>query len=283
MNKDTINGEIKKIAYVGIDLLFPCLQRLYDCGLEILKIYTCECDNITEFNTEIIGFAENNKIDYTLNRITINDFRVLKDLGCDLLICAGYYYKIPTPVNYDIDYFPMINIHPAKVPEYRGAWPMPIILLNNEKCSEISIFKLAENLDEGDLLLNKSFIISRDDNLATYMQKANIEICNVLPNLISNFYYFYYNAYPQKGLCYNINPTEDMYTITSSMSVYEADNILRAFYGYTCIYRDENKNEIYEIIEGVIYDSSIHNLNKNFNLFSLIDGKIITYRYKQIN
>ena len=46
-----------KIAYIGIDLFFPALKELEKQGCEILKIFNCKTDNITEFNTKIVGYA----------------------------------------------------------------------------------------------------------------------------------------------------------------------------------------------------------------------------------
>ena len=42
-----------KAAYVGIDLLYPALPALADTGCEILRVFTCETDNVTEFNTQV--------------------------------------------------------------------------------------------------------------------------------------------------------------------------------------------------------------------------------------
>ena len=43
-------------------------------------------------------------------------------------------------------------------------------------------------------------------------------------------------------------PEESNYPVTPDMDVSEADRILRAFYGYECIYR--NRDEIYGVMEG---------------------------------
>ena len=51
-------GDSLKAAYIGIDLLYPALSALRETGAEILKIFTCETDNKTEFNTEVCRDAE---------------------------------------------------------------------------------------------------------------------------------------------------------------------------------------------------------------------------------
>ena len=62
-----------KTAYLGIDLLKPVLDALLAEGCEMLKLFTCPVDNVTEFNTAVIQTAEGRGIPYTLSRITAAD------------------------------------------------------------------------------------------------------------------------------------------------------------------------------------------------------------------
>ena len=55
-----------KIAYVGIDLLKCVLDTVLDSGCEVIKLFTCHTDNVTEFNTGVIDSARRAGIPYTL-------------------------------------------------------------------------------------------------------------------------------------------------------------------------------------------------------------------------
>lgn len=100
-----------KIAYLGIDLLLPVLQTLLDEGCEILKVFTSRTDNVTEFNTAVIQTAKEHGIPYTDQTITETDLRALSKAECSLLVCAGYYDRIPVT-----QAFPMVNFHPSPLP-----------------------------------------------------------------------------------------------------------------------------------------------------------------------
>ena len=50
---------------------------------------------------------------------------------------------------------PMVNIHPALPPKGRGAWPMPVTLLEGLRESGITIHKMTDGFDEGDILPQK--------------------------------------------------------------------------------------------------------------------------------
>ena len=104
-----------KVAYIGIDLLYPALAALRETGAEILKIFTCETDNRTEFNTEICRDAETHGTPLQRTRIWEADLIALREAGCEMVLCGGYYYKIPI-----VEGMKMINIHPALLPIGRG-------------------------------------------------------------------------------------------------------------------------------------------------------------------
>ena len=117
-----------KIAYIGIDLFFSALKALSDNGCEIYKIFTCKTDNITEFNTDIIRYAKEYNIPYTLDKITQEDINMLVKDGVECIICGGYYYRIPI-----VEGIAMLNIHPTALPVGRGLWPMPIMIMEGYK------------------------------------------------------------------------------------------------------------------------------------------------------
>lgn len=228
-----------RIAYIGIDLFFPALQKLVECGNEIIEIFTCKTDNVTEFNVNMIKFANDNNIPYALDRITIHDFVRLKEKGCQAVLCAGYYYKIP-----EYDDIPTVNIHPTLLPYGRGSWPMPYDILNNRKTGGVTIHKVSEGFDEGDILLQQSFELSADETHETLMKKVYEALEDMLPSLTKNFNFIYKNATPQlNGGVYLPAPDKSMYTVSYDMDVLTADKILRAFYGYECYYVDKNHNE----------------------------------------
>ena len=41
-----------KIAYLGYDVLYPCLLALESAGCTVMELFTCKTDNVYEFNTK---------------------------------------------------------------------------------------------------------------------------------------------------------------------------------------------------------------------------------------
>ena len=225
-----------KIAYIGIDLLHPVLLSALQEGCEVLRIFTCRTDNVTEFNTAVLQTAQTYDIPYTLDRLTEKDLVRLEQEGCELLLCAGYYYRIPISAH-----FPMVNFHPSPLPTGRGAWPMPIILLRDLPYGGITVHKMASEFDTGDILLRESFPIRKEETLRSYMQQVHERIPGMVRRLVHELPSLLEQAVPQGPGDYWPMPTEADWTVTPSMEVSQADRVLRAFYGYECIYQTPEK------------------------------------------
>lgn len=223
-----------KIAYLGIDLLLPVLQTLLDEGCEILKVFTSRTDNVTEFNTAVIQTAKEHGIPYTDQTITETDLRALSGAGCSLLVCAGYYDRIPVTKA-----FSMVNFHPSPLPLGRGAWPMPWIILKEIVMGGITVHKIVEKLDAGDILLQEIFYVEPAETLTTYMDKVADRIPALVKRLLQDLPALWKHARPQGEGTYWPAPTAKQWTVREEMSVAEADRILRAFYGYECLYERE--------------------------------------------
>lgn len=225
-----------KIAYAGFDLFYPMLESLYNNGCEIVKIFSNKVDNVTEFNCAVTKFAKAHSIPITYDKITLNDLEELKENGVEALFCAAYYYRMPILKN-----FKMINVHPSLLPKGRGAWPMPVAILNEDEKSGVTFHKMEEDFDTGEIIMQKSFELSSDENLEGFMNKIYALLPDMVKTLLSNFDYFYFNAQPQGEGEYLSAPDESDYIITPHTDFKEADRILRAFYGFYTIYSDGEK------------------------------------------
>ncbi|MBQ4128233.1 MAG: hypothetical protein IJD68_00500 [Ruminococcus sp.] len=253
-----------KIAYAGFDLLYPALKSFYNLNCEIVKIFSCKVDNITEFNKEVCAFAKKHDIPITFDKITLEDLKALKNEGVDALICGAYYYRIPI-----LPDFKMVNIHPSLLPIGRGAWPMPLTILNNMKQSGVTFHKMEESFDTGDILLQESFNLSDNENLNSFMQKIYALLPDMVEKLVCDFSYYYDNAKAQGDGEYWEAPNERDYIITKDTDFETADRILRAFSGFYVLYNDgerefsllnakaiagDNKNQFFKINGGYIIE-----------------------------
>lgn len=221
-----------KIAYMGIDLLYPVLRAILQEGGEVMRIFTCPTDNVTEFNTAVQETARAQGIPCTLDRITAADLARLEEDGCELLVCAGYYYRAPVS-----DTLPMVNFHPSPLPVGRGSWPMPLLLLRGMPQGGITAHRMARDFDTGDILLQERFPIREGETLRSYMEQVYDRVPGMVHRLMTELPALLAVARPQGPGDYWPAPTEADWTVTPAMEAEQADRILRAFYGYECVYR----------------------------------------------
>lgn len=221
-----------KAAYVGIDLLDSALPAMADAGCEIMKIFTCKTDNVTEFNTRVCAFALERGIPLQMEKIRPSDLQALADAGCGLLLCGGYYYRLP--VREDMY---MVNIHPALLPVGRGAWPMPVTILRGLSESGVTFHRMTAGLDEGDILLQERLDVDPGETLESLTAKQRALLPGMVRRLVADLPGLWKKAVPQDSARaeYWPCPAEADWTVREGMSPEEADRILRAFYGYEVI------------------------------------------------
>jgi len=87
----------------------------------------------------------------------------LEVLRPDLIIVAAYGQILPRPI-LELPRFGCLNVHASLLPKYRGAAPIQWAILNDEPETGITIMKMDEGLDTGDILTQEVTRIAADDD-----------------------------------------------------------------------------------------------------------------------
>jgi folate-dependent phosphoribosylglycinamide formyltransferase PurN len=101
------------------------------------------------------------KLDENVSLVEVEDFHspdsreTLRELKPDLGVVVGTY--ILRDGVYDIPRFGSINLHSGKTPQYRGSAPAFWEMYNGETEIGITIHRVAEDLDAGDVLRQETF------------------------------------------------------------------------------------------------------------------------------
>jgi len=90
---------------------------------------------------------------------------LLELYDCEYIILAGYMKKISPKL---AKKYPIINSHPALLPLYGGVgmygkFVHESVIKNKEKMSGVTIHKVNQNYDEGEIILQKSLLLSEDE------------------------------------------------------------------------------------------------------------------------
>tara|TARA_B110000003_G_C16632016_1_gene527033 strand:+ start:1235 stop:2176 length:942 start_codon:yes stop_codon:yes gene_type:complete len=156
----------KKVVIFGCQAIaIRILRHLYKLdNIDIVKVITYEVlSDISRGQESIINVANDLNISISSpSKITPDVISEISKLDPDLIISA-YYRKIFPKELLTVSKLGIINIHPSLLPFYRGPVPTAWAILNGEKDFGISIHKVDEGIDTGDILVQEKYSIDDDE------------------------------------------------------------------------------------------------------------------------
>jgi len=169
------------------------------------------------------------KIDQFSNE-TIEQFNNLKP---DLLVVASFGKIIPQEI-LEIPRLGAINIHPSKLPLYRGPSPVQSQLLNGTTDSAISFILMDNKMDHGPLLYQEPFEINPADTFQSLLTSMFKKAADILPiliqSLIDNKLTPIDQNHPQATFCKEIEKEDGYFDIENPPSLEILHRMIRAFY-----------------------------------------------------
>jgi methionyl-tRNA formyltransferase len=99
----------------------------------------------------------------------IEDLRALR---ADLQVVVAF--RMLPEIVWNMPPLGTINVHGSLLPQYRGAAPIHWAVINGEKETGVTTFKLKHEIDTGDILLQKSFPIGDDETTGEVHDRMKI-------------------------------------------------------------------------------------------------------------
>ena len=96
----------------------------------------------------------------------------LKSLQADLQVVVAF--RMLPEVVWNMPTMGSVNLHGSLLPQYRGAAPINWAVINGEKETGVTTFKLQHEIDTGDILLQQSFAIGDDENAGDVHDKMKV-------------------------------------------------------------------------------------------------------------
>jgi methionyl-tRNA formyltransferase len=105
---------------------------------------------------------------------------LVAELKPDILVSFAY-GKIFGPKFLSL--FPLggINIHPSLLPKYRGPTPIPAAIINQDAETGITIQRLAEQMDSGDILVQEKLLLDGRETTASLSETMAQKAAELLP------------------------------------------------------------------------------------------------------
>lgn len=167
-----------KVIFMGTpEFAVPALQKLLDNKkVEIVAIYTKEPKmagrgkKIVKSKIHELALKHNIEVFTPKNFKEQSTVETFQNLKADLALVVAYGLILPKII-IESTKFGIINIHPSILPKYRGATPIQSTLFASDNEIGVSIIKMDEGIDSGDIILQEKFPISESDNYANLAPK----------------------------------------------------------------------------------------------------------------
>lgn len=187
----------------------------------------------------------------------------LKNLNVDLQIVVAF--RMLPEVVWNMPAMGSINVHGSLLPQYRGAAPINWAVINGEKITGVTTFKLKHEIDTGNILLQKSMSIDETMNAGDVHDKMMYLGADALIETINGLINNSINEQPQENLIKESNIKHAPKIFTKTCIIHWTDSC----------------NNIYNLIRGLSpYPTAFTNLeNKKLKIFSA-EKEIVSHNEK---
>jgi methionyl-tRNA formyltransferase len=166
-----------RLVFMGTpSFAVPSLQELLDAGHEVAAVFSQpdrpQGRHFVLTPPPVKLLAQIRGVDvYQPESLRGDDTKALIKRLAPELIAVAAYAKSFRRVLLAIPPRGCLNVHASLLPKYRGAAPIQRAVINNETVTGVTIMQMAEGLDTGDILLQKTLGIGPDETAGELFER----------------------------------------------------------------------------------------------------------------
>lgn len=153
------------------DFAFHPLKVLHESGHKVSAVFTA----FSEGNS-VYDFAQSSGIAVFMpgSLKDANTLELIAQIPADVIVVASYGKILPKEV-LEAKKFGAVNIHPSRLPKFRGPSPIQSTILAGETSSSVCVIQMDQGVDTGPILLSADF------SFAPSMHASQLEeLCSTL-------------------------------------------------------------------------------------------------------
>ncbi|HXS56619.1 MAG TPA: methionyl-tRNA formyltransferase [Hanamia sp.] len=280
-----------KLIFMGTpEFAVPSLNKLYEAGYDIVAVVTAPDKpagrgmQLTE--SAVKKYAVQKKLP-VLQPEKLKDpnfIQTLQSLKADLQVVVAF--RMLPEVVWNMPPLGTINLHASLLPQYRGAAPINWAIINGEKETGVTTFKLQHEIDTGNILLQEKISIADNETAGSLHDKMMYTGADVLLQTIRQIEDGTIKETPQPSAANFQQSTQapkifnETCKIDWNQPVNKIYNLIRGLSPYPSAftYLDEKKLKIFSAEKEKTNQSDepgkIFTDNKSFLKFSAKDGFI---------
>lgn len=230
------------IVFMGTpDFAVPALEALYKSKHNIAGVFSQPDKPVGRKQVltppPVKAFAVQNGLSvYQPNSLKNDDsYELIQKLNPDIIIVAAYGKILPKNI-LDFPEYGCVNIHASLLPKYRGAAPIQWAVINGDKKTGITIMKMAEGLDIGDMILVDKTEIGENETSAELFdrlaEQGAVSLLKALDMLENGSVEF--TSQDDALSTYAVKITKALSPIDWSKSASEVHNLVRGLQTWPC-------------------------------------------------
>lgn len=227
------------------DFAVASLSKLVDAGYQVVGVITAPDKaagrGLKTSQSEVKKYAveKNLKILQPPNLKDAGFLQELRSLQANLQVVVAF-RMLPESV-WNMPPLGTINLHASLLPQYRGAAPINWAIINGEKETGVTTFKLKHEIDTGDILLQQKIPIGEDETAGELYNRMKEIGAGLLLQTVKEI-----SEHPLSGIPQQVNSTNLIQE--SGDTLHHAPKIFTE----TCrINWNKNAEEIFNLIRGL--------------------------------
>jgi methionyl-tRNA formyltransferase len=229
-----------RIIFMGTpEFAVPSLDLLYKEGYDIVGVVTAPDKpagrgmKLSESEVKKYAVANNLKV-FQPEKLKHPDFiEQLRELNADLQVVVAF--RMLPELVWNMPPLGTINLHASLLPQYRGAAPINWAIINGEKETGVTTFKLQHEIDTGNILLQEKIKITDDETAGSLHDKMKALGAKVLLRTVQQLHNGTLQEHPQRHsskLCPAPKIFPEDCKINWNQEVAEINNFIRGLSPY---------------------------------------------------
>jgi methionyl-tRNA formyltransferase len=191
-------------------------------------------------------------------------------IGYNVGVCAGFMEIIGKNI-FQIPKFGILNLHCGKLPFYRGRAPISRTIIDGNKTLTITLHKMDEGVDSGNILLESEIEIENNDDVNSLYEKCCEKIPNVIIKGLEKLIFQDNNAFSKQDLSLKPKPnkkiSEEERKINWKWNINKIHNLIRALTPpYPCAFA-EYEDKKYNFIKSEIFSINTCNARQSGEIY----------------
>lgn len=208
---------MKNIVIGAVNSTRFLLETMMKLNIDISYVFSLDdvvSENVSGYYP-LHEFAEKNGIPYKKYQKIIQDenIEIMRSIGPDFIFAIGFSQLVSKEIM-DIPKYGVIGLHPADIPKYRGRAVIVWQMLTGVKTSKVTLFKINEGADTGDIIDQEPFEIGENDYASDVLDKSHDALLKLyhraLPKLMDGTYILTKQDHSQATYCLRRTPEDGL-------------------------------------------------------------------------